>query len=319
MTELDLGPEQKLLVAFERHRRSRLALTALRWIVPAFLLAFVGYRLTELGWHRIWIAHPASIGFYFLIVLQFFIQPLGDLIIYRNLWGSGKALHLSIFLRKRFLNSALFDYSGEVFFYFWAQRSLKLPHRMLVHSIKDSNLLSGGAGLAMVWLVVLVLLATGGLQIPQIVAAHFWIYVLVGSLPLLFCAILVIAHRKVTMLSRRQIAVTFSIHFLRSLLVLMLEIGFWELSGALPSAVACLQFVAMRLVISRLPLVPNKDLVFVGAGIAAAGLLKMPVAPVATVLVILAAADLILGSLLAGLPWALNNFLSRRKANQGAA
>ena len=87
----------------------------------------------------------------------------------------------------------------------------------------------------------------------------------------------------------------------------------------MPSAVACLQFVAMRLVISRLPLVPNKDLVFVGAGIAAAGLLKMPVTPVATVLVILAAADLILGSLLGGLPWALDNFLSSRKAHQGAA
>jgi hypothetical protein len=45
----------------------------------------------------------------------------------------------------------------------------------------------------------------------------------------------------------------------------------------------------------------------------------MPVTPVATVLVILAAADLILGSLLAGLPWAVNNFLSGRKANQGVA
>ena len=178
----------------------------LRWIVPVFLLAFVGYRLTQLGWHQIWNARPAGIGFYLLIILQFFIQPLGDLVIYRNLWGSGKALRLSIFLRKRFLNSALFDYSGEVFFYFWAQRKLELPRRMLVHSIKDSNLLSGGAGLAMVWLVLLVLLATGGLQVPPVVAAHFWVYIVSGSLPLLFCAILVIAHRKVTVLSRRQIA-----------------------------------------------------------------------------------------------------------------
>jgi hypothetical protein len=319
MTEPDLDPGPTQFGTIALHRRGRLMLQALRWIVPVMLLAYVGYRLNQLGWHRIWNARPASIGFYLLIVLQFFIQPLGDLIIYRNLWGPGKALGLSIFLRKRFLNSALFDYSGEVFFYFWAQRRLKLPNGMLVHAIKDSNLLSGGAGLAMVWLVLLALLATGGLQIPQIVAAHSWIYVLVGSLPLLFCAILVIAHRKVTVLSRRQIAETFSVHFLRSLLVLLLEIGFWELSGALPSAVACLQFVAMRLVISRLPLVPNKDLVFVGAGIAAAGLMKVPVAPVATVLVILAAADLMLGSLLAGLPWAIDNFLSGRKANQSAA
>jgi hypothetical protein len=319
MTELDLGPVPTLLRAIKHHRRGRLVVQTLRWIIPAFLLVFVGYRLTQLGWSRIWNARPAGIGFYLLIVLQFFIQPLGDLLIYRNLWGSRKGLGFSIFLRKRFLNSALFDYSGEVFFYFWAHRRLKLPGRMLVHAIKDSNLLSGGAGLAMVWLLLLALLATGGLQVPQIVVAHSWIYFIAGSLPLLLCAVLVIGHRKFTALSRRQIAETFSVHFLRSLFVLLVEIGFWELSGALPSTIACLQFVAMRLIISRLPLVPNKDLVFVGAGIAAAGLMKVPVAPVATVLVILAAADLILGLQLVGMPWALDNFFSGRKANQSAA
>ena len=103
------------------------------------------------------------------------------------------------------------------------------------------------------------------------VGAHAWLYALVGTVPLLLCAVLVLGHRKFTALSRRQIAATFAIHFTRCLLVLAVEFGLWELSGALPSAVACLQFVALRLVVTRLPLVPNKDLIFVGAGIAAAG------------------------------------------------
>jgi hypothetical protein len=87
------------------------------------------------------------------------------------------------------------------------------------------------------------------------------------------------------------------------MLVLGVEFFLWRLSGALPSAVACLQFVALRLVVTRLPLVPNKDLVFVGAGIAAADMAKVSVTPVAMVLVILAAADLILALSFAGLPW----------------
>jgi len=95
------------------------------------------------------------------------------------------------------------------------------------------------------------------------------------------------------------------IHFARALLVLGVEFFLWQLSGALPSAVASLQFVALRLVVTRLPLLPNKDLVFVGAGIAAAGMAKVSVTPVATVLVILAAADLILALGFAGLPWLL--------------
>jgi hypothetical protein len=73
--------------------------------------------------------------------------------------------------------------------------------------------------------------------------------------------------------------------------------------------------VALRLIVTRLPLVPNKDLVFVGAGIAAAGLVNVAITPVATVLVILAAAE---GCVLIGLPWALELFLLRRKQEEAA-
>ena len=83
--------------------------------------------------------------------------------------------------------------------------------------------------------------------------------------------------------------------------MLAIEFGLWQLSGALPNWIASLQFVALRLVITRLPLVPNKDLIFVGAGLAAAGAAHAAVTPVATVLVILAAADLILAATVAGL------------------
>ena len=92
-----------------------------------------------------------------------------------------------------------------------------------------------------------------------------------------------------------------AIHFARACLVLAIEFGLWQLSGALPDWIASLQFVALRLVITRLPVVPNKDLIFVGAGLAAAGAAHAAVTPVATVLVILAAADLILAATVAGL------------------
>ena len=94
--------------------------------------------------------------------------------------------------------------------------------------------------------------------------------------------------------------------------MLVVEFFLWTVSGALPTAVACLQFVALRLVVTRLPLIPNKDLIFVGAGIAAAGFTNVSVTPVATVLVILAAVDLVLGVLVAGIPWALDTIRGER-------
>ena len=302
----DLGPESGLVARLAASRAGRLVVQLLRWGIPVALLLIIGRRLTELGWREIWTARPGNPGFYVLLVLQFFLQPFGDYLVYRNLWGEASTPPMAVILRKRLLNTFMLDYSGEAFFYFWAQARLKLAPGMLVHGIKDSNLLSGGAGLTMVYLLLVVLLAVGGLKIPAALNAHGWLYILVGSVPLILCAVLVLGHRKLTALSRGQIAATFAIHFGRAALVLAVEFGLWELSGALPTAVACLQFVALRLVVTRLPLVPNKDLIFVGAGIAAAGMTNLSVTPVATVLVILAAADLILAATVATFAWLLD-------------
>ncbi|HKQ45455.1 MAG TPA: hypothetical protein VJS47_08685 [Rhizomicrobium sp.] len=305
----DLGPPAGLFARLTASRWGKLAIQFLRWGIPVLLLTVIIHRLSLLGWRGIWDARPGNLGFYGLLALQFFIQPFGDYLVYRNLWATPPPL--SVILRKRLLNAFMLDYSGEAFFYFWAQRHLKLPPGMLVHAIKDSNVLSGGAGLLMVYILGVALLATGGLHLPALSGTYSWLYVLAGSVPLLLAAGLVLGHRKLTVLSRGQIATTFAIHFTRALFVLLVEFGLWEVSGALPSAVACLQFVALRLVVSRLPLVPNKDLIFIGAGLAAAGAANMAVMPVATVLVILAAADLVLAAAVASLTWLLD---LRRKA-----
>jgi hypothetical protein len=166
----------------------------------------------------------------------------------------------------------------------------------------------------MLFLMTLLLIATGGLEIPANISAHGWLYFLVGSVPLILCAALILGRRKLTILTPKQTATTFLIHFIRAMSALAVEFWLWQLSGALPSAVASLQFVALRLVVTRLPLVPNKDLIFVGAGIAAASLAKVSLTPVATVLLILAAADLILALGFAGLPWVLEKLLRKDKA-----
>lgn len=310
----DLEPEARLLARLRAHPVGRLSLTILRWLIPISLLLIIGRRLSELGWHEIWIARPDNPAFYVLLAAQFLVQPFGDYLIYRKLWGLANTPPMAVILRKRVMNTFMLDYSGELFFFLWAQQHLKLERSMLLHAIKDSNILSAGAGLAMLFLMTLLLIATGGLEIPANISAHGWLYFLVGSVPLILCAALILGRRKLTILTPKQTATTFLIHFIRAMSALAVEFWLWQLSGALPSAVASLQFVALRLVVTRLPLVPNKDLIFVGAGIAAASLAKVSLTPVATVLLILAAADLILALGFAGLPWVLEKLLRKDKA-----
>lgn len=300
-------------------RWGKTALHVLRWGVPVLLLAFLGYSLTQLGWLHVWDARPRALSFYLVLLLPFFVQPVADLIIYRNLLGVGRLLPLTVMLRKRYMNNVMVDYSGEAYFFFWARKNLDLKKGVLLHAVKDTNVLSAGAGLAVVWLMLLALVASGIMKLPSFLPAHMWTLVSVGSLPLVLCLALVIGGRRVTALSRGDVATTFAIHLARSIAALALEFALWWLSGALPSAAVCLEFTALRLLVTRLPLVPNKELVFVGVGIAAAGLMDVSAPRVAAVLVIMTAFSLLQEFALVGLPWLIEQFQIRRSADQPAS
>jgi hypothetical protein len=297
-------------------RWGKVTLHVLRWSVPIFLLAFLGYSLTQVGWGHVWDARPRALGFYLVLCLQFFVQPVADLMIYRNLLGIGRPLPFSVMLRKRFLNNVMLDYSGEAYFFFWAKRKLDLKQGILLHAVKDSNVLSAGAGLAVLCLILLALVASGDVKLPAFLPAKLWTFASVGSLPIVLCLALAIGGRRVTALSRGEIASTFAIHIARSLAVLSLEFALWWLSGALPSARICLEFVALRLLLTRLPLVPSKDLLFVGVGMAAAGLMDLSAPKVAAVLVIMTAFNQFLELVLVGLPWLFELFQNRRSAGE---
>jgi hypothetical protein len=276
-------------------------------VVPGILLAYLTYRLTQIGWAQVWQARPRSWLYYLVLAASFFVQPAADLLVYRNLWRISGRPRLSILLRKRLLNSAVLDYSGDAYFFGWAAGRLALPRAAIAHSIKDSSILSAGAGLVTVWLMLLAVVLSGEVRLPIPPSALLWLCLGMTLLPLPLCVVLVAARRKVTTLSFAQLGSTFAIHLSRSLLSQGLQFALWLLSGALTSSSLCLDFVVLRLLVSRLPFVPGKDLVFVGAGLAAAQLLDASPPAVAAALMTMITGELLLNLGLVGLPWLIGN------------
>lgn len=291
----------------------RTALRLLRWGFPVSLIGLIAYRFTQIGWLQIWNAHPSGVAFYLALPLIYLTQPAADWIIYRRLWPNADSPGLLVMLRKRYLDNAVLDYSGEAYFFVWATSHVNLPAARLLHAIKDSNILSAGAGLVLVMLVAWVLAATGALPVTM-VAGQGWTVALGVIVPVTLCAMLVAGGRRATVLTRPEIGWTFAIHLLRGLTGLGLEFALWWFSGALPSAIACLEFVALQLLVTRLPIVPNKALIYAGAGIWLSGYLGIPAPPVAAVLIIAAAFDQIAGLGTVGLPWLIHEYSLRDAA-----
>lgn len=196
---------------------------------------------------RIWAAFAAL----------YLAQPIADLAIFRRLWRlpiSGfKAL-----LRKFVINEIVFGYSGEVYFYLWARRRTELA-RAPFDAIKDVNILSGLMGN----LLTLVMLAISAPSLQDLHFAEqlrpaFWPgLVLVG----LSVGVLLFAPR-VFSLRLSELAFVVAVHVGRLAATSGLMVMVWAL--ALPDVPmqAWLVLLAIRLLVSRIPFLTNKDLVF---------------------------------------------------------
>lgn len=267
-----------------------------RWLSQGLSLALLGMVLFQL-FHtdpaQLRSALPHTPWFIPVLLALYLTLPVADWIIFRRLWGlpfSG----FPVLLGKRIGNELLMMYSGEVYFYLWARRHANLSTAPF-GTIKDVNILSALSGnvLALVLLVLVSPLVTS-LDMGRYARAA------VGSASLMLAGsmLVLLLSRRLFTLSRRQLAWVFSIHLARLMAGVLLCALLWHL--ALPRAPFSFWLVlsTVRLLIARLPLVPNKDLLFAAIAVFLIGNDKEVVALIAMTSTALLLLHLVFGGIL---------------------
>lgn len=265
-----------------------------RWLslaISAGILVAVAMSLQSLDLREAEALFPKSISFWLIFVAYYFAQPAGDWIIYRRLWTIPPGGFLAL-MRKLVCNELLFGYSGEVYFYTWARRNARLIGAPF-GAVKDVAILSAVSGNGITLLMVLFvwpLLPDLALRGPS----FDWSVLAVALMSFL----IVVFQRQLLSLPKRELAFVFTVHTLRICVMTLLGILLWHL--ALPSVAIGMWalLAAFRLLVSRLPLLPNKDVVFAGFAIFLVGRSGEVTAVVAMVATLLFVTNLIFGSLL---------------------
>lgn len=198
--------------------------------------------------------HPA---FYICFVLLYMSPPTFDYVIFRRLWRIPLpgliALH-----KKRIANEVVFGYSGEAFFYAWARQRMKMVAAPF-GAVKDVSILSAIAGNAITLAMIVVALPfASGLLTPDQFRTLAWSTVIIIGMSLPF----LLFSRRVFSLPRRELWWVFGIHCLRLLCGSTLIALAWHFAMPEVSIGMWLFLAAGRLLVSRLPLVPSKDLLF---------------------------------------------------------
>ncbi len=226
------------------------------------LLVALGSKLAGIGFGELWRGVPTSPLFWMAFGAYYLALPASEWLIFRKLWHIPRAGFAAL-LRKLVSNEILFGYSGEAYFYGWARRHATMTAAPF-GAIKDVSILSAVAGN----LMTLTMLALAWPVIGQIAPAFHGRTVALSAAIIIGLSLVVLALRhRLFSLSGGELRMIFGVHTGRLLLTTLLSGVMWH--SALPAVSMgwLLILATLQLLVTRLPLVPNKDLVFASAAL----------------------------------------------------
>jgi hypothetical protein len=267
-----------------------------RWLatgVSLALLLAIAVRFRSFGFSEAIAVLPRTPAFWITFAAYYLALPASEWIIFNRLWKL-PAFGIIPLIRKLVSNEVLLGYSGEVYFYTWARRHTELTAAPF-GAIKDVSIASALAGN----IATLVMCALSWPFIGNLAPAAHGVGVIESAGVLLAgsLAILLFRHR-VFSLDARQLGEILGVHLMRLVVTTILAGMLWHF--ALPEIhFGWLVLLAtLQLLVTRLPFVPSKDLVFANLAVLLVGNDGVVAVAVTMIAAALVMTHLVLGALL---------------------
>ncbi len=226
-------------------------------IITLAVLVAAMLQLAQLDLARVAAIVPSSPAFWLVFALSYFAGPLGDYAIFRRLWQIPVAGFFAL-LRKLIGNELITGYVGDLYFYTWARQRTSMTSAPF-GAVKDVAILSAMAANA----VTLVLMV---LAYPLLDTLHLGIdstaYFASVALMLVISSGVLFFRKKLFSLPARDLWVVTFVQTARVIATLVLTGLCWHLALPAESVELWVLLSAMRMLLSRLPFLPNKDVVF---------------------------------------------------------
>lgn len=231
-------------------------------VISAGVLGAVLWQMQELDFAEVAALVPSSLSFWLAFTLCYLASPFCEWMIFRKLWRI-PAAGFGALLKKKVSNEILLGYLGEVYFYAWARRRAEITTAPF-GAIKDVTILSALAGNAVTLLMLALAFPLFGSLNPGKHATG--IYLSIG-VTLAISLAMMLFRRRLFSLPGPELRFVLLAHLIRLAIATALTAYMWHL--VLPSVAMgwWLLLSTVRLLVSRLPFLPNKDLVFAGLAV----------------------------------------------------
>jgi hypothetical protein len=234
-------------------------------VAGALTLAMVvglGRQLFSAGLSGLFQIVPQNPLFYATFLLVYLSPAAFDFVIFRRLWGIPAEGFVAL-MKKRIANDVLVGYSGDAYFYSWARQRSRMVSAPF-GAVKDSSILSAIAGNGVTLATMLVALPFGWHLLTNTERhALFWSLAVITAVTVPW----LLLSKRVFSLPKPMLWWIFGMHCLRMITGAALTALAWHFAMPEVSLGAWLLLSAAKLLVNRLPLIPNKDLLFANLAI----------------------------------------------------
>ncbi len=259
----------------------------LRRGVILFIVGIILYQLFEIGWREVLTSLPTHPLFYIIFAILYVSLPIAEVFIYGQIWKVGKWESFKGFLTKRVYNDEVMGYSGEFYLFVWGRKYLDKEDKEILKNIRDCNILSAANSNLVAFTLVGLLVFTGIINLDEMISDVNTVYVILGIVIAIVFTVLAVQFRKYLFsLPLKKTIKIFGIYMIRFLIHHGLMIVQWAVVIPNTPISIWFTFLAIVIVVNRIPFIPSRDLVFMWAGIELSKMLNMATASVAGMLLV---------------------------------
>jgi len=274
------------------------------------LFAIISFQIYSVGIVDMVQNIPSNPIFYLIFLLLYILLPLSEFAIYKRFVPIGflesqRVLHL-----KRVYNKFVVGYSGEVYLYNWLNKTYSNSNAFSI--IRDNNTLSLLASWIMVVGIIGYITLFGDNHLLILFSDEIYNYFIISGLVLVVFVILSLKIKDyIFSLNLSESLSVTSIHLSRNVASSLLQALQWYVIIPDVSLSVWFNFVAIQLVVSKIPFISNKELIFISLSMYVGGKMDIQLETFTILLVMNFVLDRLLG--LGTIVW---QRLSHHESNQ---
>lgn len=272
---------------FANSEQGKLAGRIFAYLIQAGIVIYLLYELTRIGWGNFYQALPTTPYFYLLFLVLYGALPVSEILAYSQSWDIGFRESIPTFIKKRVYNKTLIGYSGEVAVFAWARRKGISSEKEIFKVVRDNNIMSSLASTTVVFGLLVLFVVSGKIALMDYLTSQYdTVTIAATAVIVLLLVVTAFKTRRYFFSMPSKIARTiFSIHAFRMVLVNLVQVLQWYVVLPEVSFEVWFTFLSVQLLISRIPFLPSRDLLYIGASLEVANFVDISAAGIAGLLV----------------------------------